>query len=164
MILNRIERINHSISVWLERIGIVALLGMLGVTCLDVIGTKCFKSPILGAIDIVTLAQVVAIAFTIAIAQITGRHIRVELFFSKLSERSQAFIDSFIYLFQCLFFAVVVWRLYRLGRALQMAGEVSATLFIPLYPFIFAIALGFVPICMICLLNTVNTAMKAVKK
>ena len=162
--LKKIEKINHSVSIWLERIGIVALLGMLAVTCFDVIGTKCFRSPILGAIDIVTLAQVIAIAFTIAIAQITGRHIRVELFFSKLSERSQALIDSVIYFLQCLFFAVVVWRIYRLGRSLQMAEEVSATLFIPLYPFIFAIALGFVPICVICLLKSLDSGMKVVKR
>jgi TRAP-type C4-dicarboxylate transport system permease small subunit len=137
---------------------------MLGVTCLDVIGTKCFRSPILGAIDIVTLSQVVAIAFTIAIAQIAGRHIRVELFFSRMSEGSQAFIGSFIYLLQALFFAVIVWRIYRLGRALQIAEEVSATLFIPLYPFIFAIAVGFVPICMISLLKSLNAAIKVVKR
>ena len=162
--LKSIERINQSISVWLERVGIVALLFMLGVTCVDVIGTKCFRSPILGSIDIVTLSQVVAIAFTIGIAQIAGRHIRVELFFSKLSETSQAFIGSFIYLLQALFFALIVWRIYRLGRALQIAEEVSATLFIPLYPFIFAIAVGFVPICMICLLKSLNAAIKVVKR
>ena len=161
--LEKIEKINHSISTWLERIGIVALLGMLAVTCLDVIGTKCFKSPILGAIDIVTLAQVIAIAFSIAIAQIAGRHIRVELLLSTLTERSQALIDSVIYFLQCLFFAVVVWRIYRLGRSLQMAGEVSATLFIPLYPFLFAIALGFVPICLICLLKSFDNGMKVVR-
>lgn len=162
--LRRIERINQSISVWLERVGIVALLVMLAVTCADVIGTKFFRSPILGAIDIVTLSQVVAIAFTIAIAQIAGRHIRVELFFSRLSETSQAFIDSLIYFLQSLFFALVVWRITMLGRALQIAGEVSATLFVPLYPFIFAIALGFVPICMVCLLKSLNAVIKVVKR
>ena len=164
MLLRSIERINHSASVWLERMGIVALLIMLAVTCVDVIGTKCFRSPILGAIDIVTLSQVVAIAFTIAIAQIAGRHIRVELFLSRLSKTSQAFIDSFIYLFQSLFFALIVWRMYMFGRALRVAGEVTATLSVPLYPFIFAIALGFVPICIICLLKSLNAVIEVVKR
>ena len=162
--LRTIERINQSISVWLERVSIVAVLVMLAVTCIDVIGSKIFRSPFLGTIDIVTLSQVVAIAFTIAIAQIAGRHIRVELFCARLSEISQAVIDSFIYLFQSLFFALVVWRVYMLGRALQIAGEVSATLFIPLYPFIFAISIGFIPICVICLLKSLGAAIKVVKK
>lgn len=155
---------NHVVSIWLERLGMVALLVMLGVTCIDVIGTKCFGSPFLGAIDVITLSQVIAIAFTIAIAQISGRHISVELFVSGLSERSQAVIESFIYFFQALFFAVIVWRIYVLGRSLRMAGEVTPTLFIPLYPFLYAMALGFVPITVLCLLNSANAAMKVVKK
>jgi len=162
--LRRLERINHSVSVWFERIGIVGLLVMLGVTCVDVLGTKCFRSPIHGAIDIVMLCQVVAIAFTIAIAQIAGRHVRVELFVSKLAETSQAVVDSFIYLFQFILFALIAWRTYVLGRSLEIAGEVSATLFVPLYPFVFAITLGCIPVCIIFLLKFLNSVIKAARK
>ena len=162
--LKAIERMNHAVSAWLERAGIVAMLVMLAVTCIDVIGTKCFGKPFLGAIDIITLSQVIAIAFAVAIAQISGRHIRVELFLSGLSERSQAFIDSLIYLIQGLLFALIVWRILMLGRALHIAGEVSATLFLPLHPFVFAIALGFVPIAVLCLLNSLSSAKKAIRK
>jgi len=162
--LRRLEKMNHYISVWFERIGIIGLLIMLGVTCVDVIGTKFFRIPIHGALDIVTLSQVVAIAFCIAIAQIAGRHVRVELFVSKLSEASQAVIDSFIYFFQFILFALIVWRTYVLGRSLQIAGEVSATLFVPLYPFVFAIALGCVPVCIIFLLKFLNSVIKVVKR
>jgi TRAP-type C4-dicarboxylate transport system permease small subunit len=162
--LRRLERINHSVSAWLERIGIIGLLVMLGVTCVDVLGTKCFRSPIHGAIDIVMLCQVVAIAFTIAIAQIAGRHVRVELFVSKLSDTSQAVIDTFIYLFQFILFALIAWRTYVLARSLQIAGEVSATLFVPLHPFIFAIALGCIPVCIIFLLKFLNSVIKVARR
>jgi TRAP-type C4-dicarboxylate transport system permease small subunit len=162
--LRRLERINHSVSAWLERIGIIGLLVMLGVTCVDVLGTKCFRSPIHGAIDIVMLCQVVAIAFTIAIAQIAGRHVRVELFVSRLTETSQAVIDSFIYLFQFILFALIVWRTYELGSSLATADEVSGTLFVPLYPFIFAIAVGCIPMCILFLLKFLNSVSKMVKK
>ena len=164
MMLRGIEKVTRAVSVWFERVGIVAMLLMLASTCIDVIGTKVFERPFLGAIDIVMLSQVVAIAFTIAIAQIAGRHISVELLVASLSERSQAVIDSLIYLLQALFFAVIVWRIFMLGRALRMAGEVSATLFVPLYPFLFAIAVGFIPITLVCLLNSVHAAMKVVKR
>ncbi|MBN1105363.1 MAG: TRAP transporter small permease [Deltaproteobacteria bacterium] len=164
MALREIEKINRAVSVWFERVGIAAMLLMLAATCIDVIGTKVFESPFLGTIDIVTLAQVVAIAFTIAIAQISGRHISVELLVASLPERPQAIIDSVIYFIQALFFAVIVWRIFMLGRSLRMAGEVSATLFVPLYPFLFAVAIGFIPITVVCLLNSVHAALKAVRK
>ena len=161
--LKKLESINHRISLWLERIGIIGLLVMLVVTCADVIGAKCFQRPILGAIDIVTLSQVVAIAFTIAMAQIAGRHVRVDLFVSRLSETSRGIVDTFIYFFQFMLFVLIVWRTYALGRSLRIAGEVSGTLFVPLYPFVFAIALGCVPICIIFLLKLVYSVIKVVK-
>lgn len=164
IMLRTLEKINHYISAWFERIGIVGLLLMLAVTCIDVIGAKCFRVPIHGAIDIVTLCQVVAIAFTIATAQIAGRHIQVELFVSKLSRGTQATIDSFIYFLQLILFAVIVWRTYVLGRALQIAEEVSATLFVPIYPFVFAITLGCVPVCIIFLLKFINSVTKVLKR
>jgi len=159
-----IEKLTRAVSVWFERAGIVAMLLMLTATCVDVIGTKCFGSPFLGAIDIVTLSQVVAIAFAVAIAQISGRHISMEFLLASLPERSQAAIDTLIYLLQALFFAVIVWRVFRLGLSLRAAGEVSATLFVPLYPFLIAVAIGFIPITVVCLLNSVNAAVKVVRK
>lgn len=164
MILKRIEEINHSLCVWLERIGIFAMLVMVAVTVIDVTGTKIFKSPVLGSIDIVTLSQVIAIAFTIAIAQITGRHVSVELLVSNLSEKTKVVIDSFIHFLQFLLFALIVWQVIMLGSALQDAGEVSATLYIPLYPFTFALALGFVPMCILCLLKSINSIIKMVTR
>jgi len=162
--LARLERINQVVSAWLERVGIAGVLVMLGITCIDVVGIKCFRHPINGAIDTVMLSQVVVIAFTIATAQIAGRHVRVELFVSKLSETSQAVIDIFVYLFQFLLFALIIWRTYVLGRSLAIAGEVSATLFVPLYPFIFAIAVGCIPVCILFLLRFLNSVSKVVKK
>ena len=162
--LRTLEKMNHYISAWFERIGIIGLLLILGLTCVDVIGAKLFRVPIHGAIDIVLLSQVVAIAFTFAAAQIAGRHIQVELFVSKLSRGTQETIDSFIYFLQLILFAVIVWRTYMLGRALQIAEEVSATLFIPLYPFVFALTLGCVPVCIIFLLKFIDSVIKVLKR
>jgi TRAP-type C4-dicarboxylate transport system permease small subunit len=161
--LKKLERINHSVSVLFERIGIVGLLVMLGVTCIDVIGTKCFLSPIPGAIDIVMLSQVVAIAFAMTFAQILGRHVRVEFFVSKLSASTQAVIDSVIYLFLFSLFTLIVWRIYVLGHSLQIAGEVSATLFMPLYPFVYGIALASIPMCLVFFFEFLNSLTRVLK-
>ncbi len=164
MLLDRIEKLNQSASILLERIAIIALMAMLSITCVDVIGTKCFKSPLLGSIDIVTLCQVIAIAFTITIAQISGRHISVEIFIEMLPKRTQAVIDSVIYFLLFLFFVLIVWRVTMFGLALQRAGEVSETLSIPIYPFIFAISIGFVPMGLLSLLKFLNAMIKTVKR
>lgn len=162
--LKELESIIHSLSAWFERIGIVGILVMLGVTCVDVIGTKCFRSPIHGAIDIVMFSQVVAIAFAITFAQILGTHVRVEFFFSKLSASTQAVIDSVINLILFSLFTLIVWRIYVLGHSLQIAREVSATLFVPLHPFVYGIAIACIPMCLVFLFGFLNSLMRVIKR
>ena len=50
--------------------------------------------PILGLTEIISLFLGVVIALTIARAQISKRHIRVEVFTSRLPKRIQAIIDA----------------------------------------------------------------------
>ena len=79
--LGKFERFNHRLSGWCEWLGIVAMLLMMVITCIDVVGAKVFKWPLLGALDIVMLSQIVAISFAASVTLIAGRHIQVEFLF-----------------------------------------------------------------------------------
>ena len=61
-VLEKFEKFNRRVSEWFSWIGIAAMLVMMAVTCIDVVGSKVFRCPLLGAIDIVMLVQIVAIA------------------------------------------------------------------------------------------------------
>jgi TRAP-type C4-dicarboxylate transport system permease small subunit len=152
-VLDTLERFNRRLSGWFEWIGLVGLLTMMVVTCIDVVGAKLFRSPLLGSIDIVQLAQTVAIAFAASMALILGRHIRVEFLFNLLPRRAQKVIDSFVLLLGLGFFIVILWRLSLFGRLLQTSGDYSATIYIPYYPFAYGIALACIPICVVFLLG-----------
>jgi TRAP-type C4-dicarboxylate transport system permease small subunit len=95
-VLSKFERFNRRLSGWCEWLGVAAMLLMMVITCTDVAGAKVFLSPLLGAIDIVMLAQVVAISFAASMALIIGRHIQVEFFFNLLPRRAQAIINSVV--------------------------------------------------------------------
>ena len=82
--LGKFERFNRRLSGWCEWLGIAAMLLTMVITCLDVVGAKVFLTPVLGAIDIVMLSQIVAISFAASMALIVGRHIRVEFFYRLL--------------------------------------------------------------------------------
>ena len=149
--LDKFERFNRRLSSWCQWLGVAAMLLMMVITCIDVVGGKVFLSPLLGAIDIVMLSQIVAIAFAASMALIAGRHIQVEFFFDLLPRRVQAVVDSFILLLGLGLFVVIVWRLGALGYSFQTSGEYSATAYIPLYPFAYVIALASIPVCLILL-------------
>ncbi len=155
-VLDKFERFNRRLSGWCEWLGIAAMLMMMMITCIDVVGAKVFLRPLLGAIDIVMLSQIVAISFAASMALIVGRHIRVEFFFNLLPRRAQAVINSFVLLLGLGLFILIIWRLGVLGHSFQTTGEYSATAYIPLYPFAYVIALASIPVCLVFLQSFLN--------
>ena len=162
--LNKFGKFNRRLSGWFEGIGLTAMLVMMVITCIDVIGAKVFKSPILGALDIVQLSQIVAIAFAASMTLIIGRHIQVEFFFDLLPRRVQAVISPIILLIVFVFFIVIIWQISVLGYSFQTSGEYTATAYIPLYPFAYGVALAFIPVCLVLLVEFLKSLKQKVEK
>jgi TRAP-type C4-dicarboxylate transport system permease small subunit len=162
--LKEARRVTYVVSMWLERVGIVALLFMMGVTCVDVIGIKVLNNPLPGAIDMVQFAQVVGIAFAIASTQILGKQVMVDFFMNKASASVQAAVDTVVHFLLFIFFGLIVWRLFALGHSFQAAREVTPTLYAPVYPFVYGAALACIPVCLAFLIELLNSVMRVVKR
>ena len=162
--LGKFEKFNRRLSGWFEWIGMAGLLLMMSITIIDVAGQKLFLLPILGAIDIVMLSQIVAIAFAVSMALIIGRHVRVEFFVARLPRHTQAVTDSIVLLLGLGLFILIIWRLCVLGYTFQTTGEYSATAHIPLYPFAYGIALASIPVCLVFLREFLSSLTRVVKR
>ena len=160
--LDKFEKFTYRLSDWFEWIGLAGMLLMMAITCIDVVGAKVFHWRLLGAIDIVTLSQIVAIAFAASMALILRRHIQVEFFIARLPRRAQAVIDSFILMLGFGLFIVIIWRLSVLGYSFQTSGEYSATVRIPYYPFAYGIALACIPVCLVLILKFLKSLTRMV--
>jgi TRAP-type C4-dicarboxylate transport system permease small subunit len=162
--LGKFEKFNSRLSGWFEVIGIAGLLLMVLITGIDVVGAKLFTWRLLGALDIVMLSQIVAIAFAAACTLIVGRHVRVEFLVSRLPQRVQAVIDSIVSILGLGLFILIIWRLIALGYSFQTAGEATATIYIPLYPFAYGIAFASIPVCLVFIADLVKSLAMAVKR
>lgn len=162
--LSTLSRVNRSFIGWIEWVGVVGILTMMVITCLDVLGSKLILRPVFGSIDIVVLAQVVCVSFGAASTLILGRHIQVEFFVILLPERAKAAVDVIANALGLLLFILIVWRLSVYGHYMQTGAEVSATARIPLYPFVYGIALACVPICMVFILELIHSVIRVTKK
>jgi TRAP-type C4-dicarboxylate transport system permease small subunit len=140
------------------------MLLMMAITCIDVVGAKVFLWRLLGAIDIVMLSQIVAVAFAASMSLILGRHIRVEFFVTRLPRRAQTVINSIVSLLGLGLFSVIIWRLCVLGHSFQTSGEYSATAYIPYYPFAYGIALASIPVCLVFLVEFLKSLTKRVQR
>ena len=95
--LEKFAEFNRRVSGWVEWIGLFALLLIMALTWVDVVGAKVFLAPVFGAIDMVMLAQLIAISFAGSMALILGRHVQVEFFVPLLPKRLQIIVDCFVH-------------------------------------------------------------------
>jgi TRAP-type C4-dicarboxylate transport system permease small subunit len=151
------KKFNARLSTWMEWVGLIAVLLMILITCVDVIGAKLFLRPVFGAIDIVMIAQLIAITFAAAATLLAGRHVQVEFFMMMLPKKPQAIVDAFVHLVGLGLFALMFWRLMLYARTLQITGEVSSTARIPLHYFAYGVALSFIPVCLILIYNLIQS-------
>ena len=162
--LEKFQRFSRLISGLMEWVGIVAYLLIMVITCVDVVGAKLFRIPVFGSIDMVMLAQLLAISFAASITLIVGRHVQVEFFALLLPKRLQVIIDCIVHLLGFALFLLIVWRLFVFGYSFQEGGEETATAYIPLFPFVYCAAVACIPVCLVFLHHFIESIIKVVKE
>lgn len=148
----------------IEWVGVAALLLMMTITTVDVLGAKLFLMPVFGALDVMAIAQLIAISFAVATALILGRHVQVEFFVMLLPKRIAAIVDCFVNLLGIFLFVLIVWRLSVYGYELKVDGEVSSTARIPFYPFVYGAAIACIPACLVYICMLIDSVQKVIKK
>ena len=147
--LEKFNRFNETISGWAESIAFGAVLFMVALTCIDVLGAKLFRLPVPGSLDMMMLAQLIAISFAGAMTLIRNRHVSVDFLVMMLPRRVRAAVDCVVQLLCLCLFVLIVWRLFEHGYHLQTGGEQTPTIQIPIAPFSYAASLAILPMCLV---------------
>jgi TRAP-type C4-dicarboxylate transport system permease small subunit len=130
--------------------------------CADVLG-RMLKHPVVGTYDLVGLLNGVVVAFAMAYTYAIKGHVSVELLTLRLPPRVQAVLGAFVSLMSLFFFAILIWQIVAYGTGVLRSGEASMTVGIPLYPFVYGIALGLVPLCLLILMDFIKSIAKAIR-
>lgn len=145
----------------MEGIGAIFFLIMFFANLVDVVGAKFFRWPLPGALEIISFAQVVAIAFAIAFGLFIGTHLKIEFISEKLPFYVKKILDIFVSFCCLILFLVLLVYGLKYARSLQLSGEIGSVSKLPLYPFAYAFALSTIPVILFYLLEVVkNVRMK----
>lgn len=148
----RIEKIILQIADKANWISAVAVMLMMLLTVLDVI-LRFFRSPIPGTYEIVGLLGALAISFALGYTSMEKGHIAVDFLVQRFSDTVKMVISAVNNIIAMLFFAVAAWQSILYGAGLLKAGEVSMTLQVPTWPFVFGIAVGCILLCLVLLVE-----------
>lgn len=162
--LSKIEKINHRVSDWFEWIAMLPLLVMMLITFIDVIGAKVFIWRLPGALDIVMISQAVAIAFAASMLLILDRHVRVSFLVDQLPKRVREIIEIIVHLLEFGLFVIIIWRLFVFGYNMQIGGEGTATIRVPLYPIGYGMAVALIPCCVVIFLRFIESVSRVVRR
>ena len=140
-------------------IGAACLVGMMLLTCVDVVG-RAFGHPIFGSVEIVgfmaTLSVVMAMPYT---HQVQG-HIGVEIVVRLFSEKTQTIIGICTGIVSLILFAVVTWRMTVYANTMKASGEVSMNLELPEHFVIYVTAICLLIFTLIILQDLINNIRK----
>jgi len=157
--IEKFKKFNEMLSDWAEWVGFGAIFFMVAITCVDVLGAKLFLAPVQGSLDIMMLAQLIAISF----AASKAKHVQVDFFMVIFPRRFQALVECLIKLLCLALFVVIVWRLFTHGYHLQAGGEETPTAGIPMSPFSYASAIGIIPVCLVLIQQFISSVLGVVK-
>ena len=99
-----------------------------------------FIQPIPGTYELVSFLGTVAAAFAIAHTSIKGGHVSVSLVTQLLAKKARTVIQIITNTLALLFFGLLAWRSILYAEELKRFGEVSMTLRLPYYPFVYGVA------------------------
>lgn len=126
----------------LNMLGAVCLVGMMLLTCVDVVG-RFFSHPVFGSVELVGFMATMTVAFALPYTHQEKGHIGVELLVQTLSSKTQRLIDIVTGILSLGLFILVTWRMIVYGQTMQKSGEVSMNLELPEYIIIYMVAFCF---------------------
>jgi TRAP-type C4-dicarboxylate transport system permease small subunit len=150
----------HSRAVlWISRVMAVISAVVLGImmvnTVADVCGRYFFTSPIDGTYELVGIMLIIAACFGLGYCQLNKANIRITVLSDLLPPRGQSIVNLISYIICAIGSGVICWqgwlRMYE--YMFKGIGSTSATLNLPLWPFMLALSVGFGWVCLIFLID-----------
>ena len=134
------ERVVYLATKWVNALGAVFLLAMMGMIFTEVFMRYLFNAPIEGAFEMVEYMMALVISLSLAYTGSRKGHIGVELLVSRFPERAQAALDVFHFLVCTIFFWLVCWKTAAQAITWGEGGVTSQVLLIPVFPFTWVLA------------------------
>ena len=140
--MDSLEKVNVFLNKILMVVGGVAVLALMALATINV-GLRVVGVPFRGTYEFVGFLGAVVIAFALGYTQKRKGHIVVDILTEKFPKQVNRVLDGISYFVTMIFFAIVSWQVFVWAIKIWKSQEVSETLKVIYYPFIFSVAVGF---------------------
>ena len=152
----RLEKFIISIAEKANWVSAASVVIMMVLTAADVI-LRFFRMPIPGTYEIVGLLGTVTVSFSLGYTSIEKGHIAVDFLVQKFNVKTRLAINAVNNFIGMVFFGIIAWRCVLYAQSLHKVGEVSLTIQMPTYPFVYGIAVGSVLLCFVLMVEFIQS-------
>lgn len=139
------------ISQLLDKLAGICVFAVMLLIVSNIIFRGVFSRPILGTYELVGFLTALGIALALAHCAFQDGHIAVGFILERFPQKIQAVINVLTNAAALLFWSITVWYSGKFAHTMMVKGMVSPSAEIPIYPFIYLIALGLLGLCLVLL-------------
>lgn len=144
----RIEKFVNWLADKVNRLSAAAVVFIMFLTVADVF-MRLFGHPISGTYEIVGFVGALIISFALPYTSIQKGHIAVDFLMMKMPWLVRVIVNAINAFIAMVLFGIISWQSVVYAVGLKSSGEVSATLQMPVYPFIYGVAVGCALLCVV---------------
>lgn len=147
-----LERMSRILNKILMGIAGLFLVAMVALACANVV-CRGINMPVKGTFELMGLFGAVVAAFALAGTQIQRQHIAVDVLIKSFPKRTRRILGALNYLIGTALFLLAAWQTGLLGTNLWRVHELSETLRIMYFPFVYAVSFGCVVIALVLMIE-----------
>lgn len=154
-LIARLDNISVLLNQGLAWVSAGCLLAMV----LVIVGNAIMRNtsvPLIGSTEVVGWLMAVTIAFGLGYTQVHRGYVDIEAVVERLPLRLQRSLKLVILLVSAVFFSLVAWQVTLYGLNVMKSGSLSETLWVPYYPLIFTLSIGFTGLTMALLVDFIK--------
>ena len=151
-LIGYLERMSRILNNILMAIAGLFLVAMMVLACANV-AFRGFGMPIKGTFELMGLFGAVVAAFALATTQVQRQHIAVDVLIRAFPARLKRILGALNYLTGTALFLLAAWQTWLLGTNLWKVHELSETLRIMYFPFVYSVSLGCVVIALVLMIE-----------
>jgi TRAP-type C4-dicarboxylate transport system permease small subunit len=156
------EKAVRLLTTYCDRIAQMGVMAMMTLAVVNIILRLVWKA-IMGTYDYIEFIGAILVSFAIAYCALQKGHIQVELIVSRFPRRVQGVIGTITGLLSLGIFSLITWQSLIFAGDMRRSGDVSMTMLLPFYPYIYGLAFGTGLLCLVVLTELIKDLTKAVK-
>ncbi len=140
----------------------IALVAMMALIFGNVLCRAAWR-PIMGTYEVTAFLASMTISFALANCAVNKGHIALTLFVDRMPPRVRAIFDTFVSIVGAALYLVLAWEVTKYAGHMRQTGEVSLTMEIPFYPFIYGVAFGLLMLALVSAVSIFQSLVRIFK-